>query len=91
LVQLLLSKYAIETWLNFSPHLFNVYTYITLENFETLEITNSAVGKNEVNCTLFVHDFFQSDKKLTISVQNVFYLDAHMLSVSFSIRWWSRQ
>jgi len=33
---------------------------------------------------------FQSGKRLTASVHNVFHLDAHLLSVSFSTRWWSR-
>jgi len=55
-----------------------------------MNITNSDLEEhlleiNKVNCILFVHDF-QSDKNLTISVENVIYLDEHVLSVSFSTR-----
>jgi len=42
---------------------------------------------NEVNCTLFVHDFFSVIR----SSQYSFCLSKHVLSVSFSIRWWSCQ
>jgi len=44
---------------------------------------------NEVNCNLYVHDFFG-----TISVQNVVCLHAWMVSVAFSRPtrcWWSHQ
>ena len=45
----ILSKYAIERWFNFPPHLFNVGPYVPyLGNFKTLKITNSAVKEHLV-------------------------------------------
>jgi len=72
-----LSKlYLKHYWSHFFPD--TVYMSLTLGNFKTLKITNSAikehlVGINEANYISFVYNFL-----------NVFYLDEHVLSVSFS-------
>jgi len=98
LVQIILSKYAIEMWsprLMYIPYLGKL-TYLTLKNFKTLKITNSAIKEHLVGNKWSKSHFicpwlFQSGKKLTKSVQNVFYLNEHVLSVSFSTHWSSHQ
>jgi len=56
--------------------------YLTLGNLKSLEITNSEVKikehifENKQRKLHFVHDFFQSHEKLTISVPTVVHLHA---------------
>jgi len=72
LVQILLSEYAIEGWLNFPPHLFRV-RILPWETFKTLKIMNLAS-----NCTYLQYQRCKCktiiNSKILLSLIVLFYL-----------------